>query len=56
MKTMSYFTGLDVSRAFNVDIHPNILLPAYKRGVNISIITLISDMYKKLNARVKVTW
>ena len=57
MKLMEalYFAGLDVSRAFNIGIHPHILLTAYKHGVNISVIKLINDMYKNLNARVKVT-
>jgi hypothetical protein len=50
-----YFAGLDVSRAFNTGIHPHILLTAYERGVNISIIKSMRDMYKKLNARVRVT-
>ena len=50
-----YFAGLDVSRAFDTGIHPHIFLTAYKHGVNPSVIKSIRDMYKKLNAKVKVT-
>ena len=45
-----YFAELDVSRAFDTDVHLNIVLTAYERGLNISVIKSIRDMYKKLNS------
>ena len=49
-----YFSRLDVSRTFDTGVYPHILLTAYKRGVNITVIKSIHDMYKRLNATVKV--
>ena len=48
------FAGLDVSRAFDFGIHAQILLIAYKRGTDLSVVRAMRDMNRKLSARVKV--
>ena len=56
-KIMEYYIllGLPVSRPVDSGIHLHILLTAYKRGVNTSVIRAIRDRHKKLNGRAKVT-
>ena len=61
LKMMKYcfLSGLDVSRALLTlgitctDTADSILLIAYKRGTDPSVVRAIPDMYRKLNARVR---
>ena len=46
--------SFDVSRAFDSSVHAQILLEAYKQGLNLCIVRAVYYMYNNLRAQIKI--
>lgn len=46
--------GLDVSRAFDSGIHSQLLLSAYNRGLDKSVVLTFRNLYRKLVVKIKI--
>ena len=47
-------SSFDVNRAFDSSVHAQILLEAYKQGLNLCIVRVVYYMYNNLRAQIKI--